>query len=79
MIGIQRDGFGDIFEGSDRLLTPGQVAEFLGLKTCTIRLWLAQRKIGSIKIGDRAVRIPAREVKKLIERGYVPAAPERAR
>jgi excisionase family DNA binding protein len=55
------------------------VAERLGLKPGTIRLWLAQRKIGSVKVGDRAVRIHESEIEKLIERGYTPAAPERAR
>jgi excisionase family DNA binding protein len=62
---------------SERLLTGAQVAEMLKLKLGTICRWIAQRKIGSVKIGDRAVRIPVSEIQKLIERGYRPARPER--
>ncbi len=62
---------------SEKLLTGAQVAEMLGLKPVTIRQWIAKGKIGSVKIGDRAVRIPVSEIQKLIERGYRPARPER--
>lgn len=68
MIDAERDGF-------ERLYTPKRVGEILGLKTCTIRLWIALRKIGSVKIGDRAIRVPESEIAKLIEAGYVPARP----
>jgi excisionase family DNA binding protein len=64
---------------SDKLLTGAQVAEMLGLKPVTIRQWIAKRKLGSVRVGDRAIRIPASEVEKLIERGFVPALPERTR
>jgi excisionase family DNA binding protein len=64
---------------SDKLLTGAQVAEMLSLKPVTIRQWIAKRKLASVKVGDRAVRIPASEVAKLIERGFVPALPERQR
>ncbi len=62
----------------DNLLTGAQVAEMLGLKPVTIRQWIAKRKLASVKVGDRAVRIPASEVEKIIERGFIPALPERA-
>jgi excisionase family DNA binding protein len=64
---------------SDKLLTGAQVAERLGLKPVTIRQWIAKRKLASVKVGDRAIRIPESEVAKLIERGFVPALPERTR
>jgi excisionase family DNA binding protein len=64
---------------SEKLLTGAQVAEMLGLKPVTIRQWIAKRKLASVKVGDRAVRIPASEVEKLIERGFTPAIPERRR
>jgi len=63
---------------SDKLLTGAQVAEMLGLKPVTIRQWIAKRKLASVKVGDRAVRIPASEVEKLIKRGFVPAMPGRS-
>jgi excisionase family DNA binding protein len=61
----------------DKLLTGAQVAEMLGLKPVTIRQWIAKRKIASVKVGDRAVRIQESEVAKLIERGFIPARVER--
>jgi excisionase family DNA binding protein len=64
---------------SEKLLTGAQVAEMLSLKPVTIRQWIAKRKLASVKVGDRAIRIPESEVTRLIERGFVPALPERTR
>jgi excisionase family DNA binding protein len=61
-----------------RLLTLEQAAEQLGLKPVTLRMWASARKIARVKIG-RTVRIPESEVKKIIERGLIPALPERGR
>jgi excisionase family DNA binding protein len=60
----------------DRLMTCIQVADALGLKPVTIRQWIAKRKIASVKVGDRAIRVHSAEVEKLVERGYTPARPE---
>jgi len=62
-----------------QLLTIDQFAERAGLRPVTVRMWAAARKIGSVKLGKRAVRIPASELEGLIERGFRPALPERAR
>lgn len=64
---------------TEKLLTGAQVAEMLGLKPVTIRQWIAKRKLASVKVGDRAVRIPASEIEKIIERGFTPALPDRNR
>jgi len=64
---------------SKNLLSTAQIAEWLNLKPVTIRKWIAERKLASVKVGDRAIRVPASEVEKLIERGFVPAAPQRDR
>lgn len=64
---------------TEKLLTGVQVAEILGLKPVTIRQWIAKRKLASVKVGDRAVRIPASEVTRIIERGFTPAIPDRVR
>ena len=62
----------------EKLLTLEQAAERLGLRPVTVRMWASARKIGRVKIG-RAVRIPETEVTKIIERGLIPALPERGR
>jgi excisionase family DNA binding protein len=59
-----------------KLLTLEQAAERLGMKTVTLRMWAASRKISRVKIG-RAVRIPASEIDKIIERGLIPALPQK--
>ncbi len=58
------------------LLTVRQTAERLGLRECTIRLWLAQRKLPRVYCG-RAVRIPAEAVEEFIRRNTIPAREER--
>jgi hypothetical protein len=36
-----------------------------------------RRKIGYVKVGARRIAIPEAEIAKIIERGFVPALPER--
>src|SRR5262249_39006826 len=50
---------------ADGLLTIPQTAELLGLSVGTIRSWLSQRKLPSVKLG-RAVRIKETDARKLI-------------
>jgi excisionase family DNA binding protein len=61
----------------EKLMSASQVADMLGLKPVTIRAWLARRLLGSVRVGDRAIRIPESEVMKLVERGYTPPRPQR--
>ena len=56
--------------------TVSEAAQELNLKPSTMRAWIAQRRIGHVRLG-RAVRIPAAEIQRLLEAGYVPA--ERSR
>jgi excisionase family DNA binding protein len=56
--------------------TVDQAAEALNVKKSTIRAWIAQRRLGHVRLG-RAVRIPPSEIQRLLEAGYVP--PERNR
>jgi len=49
-----------------------QSAQELGLSPATLRAWMRQGRIGYVRLG-RAVRIPASEIRRLIERGTVPA------
>ena len=60
----------------DQPRTVGEAARELNLKPGTMRAWIAQRRIGHVRLG-RAVRIPAAEIQRLLKAGYVP--PERSR
>jgi excisionase family DNA binding protein len=62
-----------------KLLTVQEAADQLGLKTSTIRLWIALRRLPSVRLGTRAIRIPADAIEALVARGYTPAAPENSR
>jgi len=58
------------------MLTVRLAAERLGLKESTVRAWIAQRRIGVVRLG-RAVRVPLEEVQRLIAEGTIPAREER--
>jgi excisionase family DNA binding protein len=58
---------------SEQLLTTAQVAERLSMKESTIRAWVLARRLKHVRIGRRAVRIPADEVSRIIAEGSVPA------
>jgi len=52
----------------EKLYTPGQVAETLGLSIRTVREWLRQGKLKGVKIGSRGDwRVPESELDKFIE------------
>ncbi len=60
---------------SETARTVQEAADELGLSPATIRAWIRQRRIGYVRLG-RAVRIPANEIHRIVERGTVPAIPE---
>ena len=51
--------------------TVAQAAAELNLSRATIRAWIAQRRLGHVRLG-RAIRIPAEEIQRLLTAGYVP-------
>jgi excisionase family DNA binding protein len=53
-------------------LSVREVAGALGLSESTIRSWLAQRRLGFVRLG-RAIRIPVEEVERVLAQGSVPA------
>jgi excisionase family DNA binding protein len=55
-----------------RLLTVNETSERLGVKPATIRLWLAKRRLGHVKL-SRAVRVPETEVDRMIRENTIPA------
>lgn len=52
--------------------TVEQAADEMNVAKSTIRAWIGQRRIGCVRLG-RSVRIPASEIKRLLESGFVPA------
>ena len=60
-----------------QLLTAAQVAERLAMKESTIRAWLLARRLARVRVGRRAVRIPASEVQRIIDEGTVHARENR--
>ena len=59
----------------ERPRTVSEAAEELGLSVHTIRAWIASRRLGYLRLG-RAIRIPAAEIRRVIETSTVPAVQE---
>ncbi len=59
-----------------RPLTVRETAGALGLSESTIRSWLAQRRLGFVRLG-RAIRIPVEEIDRVLAEGAVPAKERR--
>lgn len=60
---------------SERPRTVSEAAEELGLSVHTIRAWIASRRLSHLRLG-RAIRIPAAEIRRIIEESTVPAIRE---
>ena len=56
--------------------TVEQAAVELNLSRATIRAWIAQRRLGHVRLG-RAIRIPAEEIRRVLDAGYIPASRDR--
>jgi excisionase family DNA binding protein len=50
-----------------------EAADELGLSIHTVRSWIADRRLAHLRLG-RAIRIPAEELRRVIEASTVPAA-----
>lgn len=57
--------------------TVAQAATELNVAKSTIRAWLAQRRLGHIRLGRRSIRVPEAEITRFIEEGSTPPAPRR--
>ncbi|MGH9705131.1 MAG: excisionase family DNA-binding protein [Candidatus Acidiferrales bacterium] len=56
-----------------KLLTVNEFAAALGVTPACIRRWILERRITTIKVGARLVRIPESEYQRLVEDGTRPA------
>jgi excisionase family DNA binding protein len=61
-----------------QLVSVNQAAEMLNLRPGTIRSWYRAGKLSRIRIGKKAIRIPASEVRRIISDGLAPAREARA-
>ena len=59
----------------DGLLRVEDFASRLYIKPSTARAWVLRRRIAKVRLGSRAIRIPASEVSRLITEGLIPARP----
>ena len=59
----------------ERPRTVQEAADELGLSVHTIRAWVASRRLAHLRLG-RAIRIPAAEIRRVIEESTVPAVRE---
>ena len=62
-------------EPLERPRTVREAAEELGLSVHTIRAWIASRRLGHLRLG-RAIRIPAAEIRRVLQQSTVPAVRE---
>jgi excisionase family DNA binding protein len=62
-------------EPLERPRTVAEAAEELGLSVHTIRAWVAERRLTHLRLG-RAIRIPAAEIRRVIEASTIPADKE---
>lgn len=54
------------------MLTVAEAARRLGMRECTVRSWIYQRKLAHVKLG-RSVRVPEAEIERLIRQNLIPA------
>ena len=60
-----------------QLLTVVQFATVLNVTPACVRRWLLEKRIASVKVGRRLIRIPATEAQRIIDEGLRPARRER--
>jgi excisionase family DNA binding protein len=56
-----------------QMRTVEEVAQQLGLKVSTVRMWILKRRIAYHKVGGKAVRISQDEIDRILEESAVPA------
>lgn len=54
--------------------TVAQAATELNVAKSTIRAWIAQRRLGHVRLG-RALRVPEAEIQRMLTDGFMPSKP----
>jgi excisionase family DNA binding protein len=62
---------------TNQLLRVGEFAAAVNIKESTARAWILSRRLSFVRVGRRAIRIPASEVERIVAEGTVPAREER--
>jgi predicted site-specific integrase-resolvase len=57
----------------DTLLELETAAHHFGISVSLLRVWVAKRKIGIVRISPNHIRVPTSEVNRIIAAGRVPA------
>ena len=68
--GAERRAREAMMEAVEWLYTIPESALYLNVKASTVRKWVLQKKLGYVKVGARAIRIPERYLHELIRRGW---------
>jgi excisionase family DNA binding protein len=68
---LQRPVVRDV-PGDGQPRTVAQAAIEMNVATSTVRAWIAQRRLGHIRLG-RSIRVPHDEIRRVMEEGYTPA------
>lgn len=63
-------------KAKDELLSQRSVAERLDVSTRTVRRWVSEGRLPSVRLGARAIRIPAAAVRDFVVAGERRCAPE---
>lgn len=58
---------------ADRLLTPDEVAQMLGVKPTTVYKWAYERRLPAVKLRGRALRFRLSAIEKIIRDDERPA------
>jgi excisionase family DNA binding protein len=57
----------------NELLRVNTFCDALAIKESTGRKWLLEKRIASVKVGSRLVRIPRSELERILNEGFRPA------
>ncbi len=63
----------------ERLMRVEEAAEALAVRPSTVRAWILARRLPTVRVGRRAIRVPEQAILRIIEEGRRPAREPRGR